>query len=155
MRFLTDDGRAMPQGRRGARLKVAIVGTAPGSAESPDSSDKPIASDLVARIVNTERVHQAFAVTGAMCLSAAAVIPGTVVADLLRRHLAPGCDVIRIAHPQGVIAAEIAYAQASDGPVVRSIRVDRTARRIMDGRVYLPVEERELAYDLAAAEAVG
>lgn len=137
--FLLEDGRHLPQGRRAARLKVAIVGTlpfAPVTADSPDAAT----ADIVARIVNPERVHKAFAVTGAMCLAAAAAIPGTVVTELLSRPLPAGRSVFRIGHPQGVIAPEIVVAEGTSPPVIQSIAIDRTARRILDGFVYLPNE---------------
>ena len=129
-RFLSDDGRHPHQGPRAARLKIAIVGKPQVTAE-----------DIVARIVNPERVHKAFAVTGAMCLAAAAAVPGTVVADLLSQPLTLGRSVFRIRHPQGVIAPEITVVEGAGPPTVHSIAIDRTARRIMDGFVYVPDKE--------------
>lgn len=137
--FLVDDGRHLPQGRRAARLKVAIVGASPNG-PATDGSPGSMAADIVARIVNPERVHKAFAVTGAMCLAAAAAIPGTVVAELLSRPLPAGRRAFRIGHPQGVIAPEIVVMQGKCLPAIQSIAIDRTARRIMDGFVYLPNE---------------
>ncbi len=124
-RFLTNDGRAVPGSGRAARLKVAIVG--PPDRESVD---------IVARIINQERVHQVFAVTGAMCLVAAASTPGTIVAGLLAAPPGTGRSRLRIGHPQGVIAPAIDCSRDSGRPVIHSIRIDRTARRIMDGIVY-------------------
>jgi len=98
-------------------------------------------TQLVARIVNPERVHKAFAVTGAMNLAAAAGIPGTVVAEMLDQPLPPQGGVFRIRHPQGVITPEVEFSTDPGSPGIRSIRIERTARRIMDGFVYVPGEE--------------
>jgi 2-methylaconitate cis-trans-isomerase PrpF len=125
-RFLADDAAARPGSRPAARLKVAIVGP-------PDRKSV----DVVARIINPERVHQVFAVTGAMCLAAAASIPGTIVAELAGGPLPDGRSAFRIGHPKGVIAPEIDSSRNSGLPRIRSIRIDRTARRIMDGIVYI------------------
>jgi len=136
-RHLQDADRTLPTTRRAARLKIAIIGQ-PGQDPSPtDATGASRGIDLVARIINQERVHKAFAVTGAMCLSAAASIPGTVVADRVRRPLAAGRGMFRIGHPSGVIASEIVHGFDSGRPTIHSIRIDRTARRIMDGNVFV------------------
>jgi methylitaconate Delta-isomerase len=139
--FLNDDGRTLPQGRRSARLKVALVGR-PSEVGADDGDPlNRLQAHIVARIVNPERVHKAFAVTGAMNLAAAAGIRGTVVAEMLDRPLPADAGAFRIRHPQGIIAPEVAFATDSRQPGVRSIRIERTARRIMDGFVYVPDEE--------------
>ena len=128
--FLADDGRSAPGSCRAARLKVAIVG--------PPDRDSV---DVVARIINPERVHQVFAVTGAMCLAAAASIPDTIVATLAGGPLPGGHSAFRIGHPKGVIAPEIDSSRDSGLPQIRSIRIDRTARRILDGIVYIAARD--------------
>ena len=136
-RYLHGEGRAPANTQRAARLKIAIVGSPDAAASSPDQTGSHRAIDLVARIINPERVHKAFAVTGAMCLTAAASIPGTVVANLVSRPVTDGRSVFRIAHPSGVIASEIIHGFDSGRPTIHSIRIDRTARRIMDGNVFV------------------
>ncbi len=135
--YLQGESRAHSNTRRAARLKIAIVGSPDSVSSSPDKTGAHRAIDLVARIINPERVHKAFAVTGAMCLTAAASIPGTVVADLVRAPLTGGRDVFRISHPSGVIVSEIIHGFDSGRPTIHSIRIDRTARRIMDGNVFV------------------
>jgi 2-methylaconitate cis-trans-isomerase PrpF len=67
-----------------------------------------------------------------MCLAVAAHLPGTLVAEATGR-LAAGADV-RIGHPAGVLAIA---ANVEDGQA-RSVRVYRTARRLMEGWVRVP-----------------
>ena len=142
-RFLPNTCRPESRNRLAGRLKVALVGRPSEIARGAGGSARDDAADIVARIVNPECVHKAFAVTGAMNLAAAAAVPGSVVAELLdgRPPARHGRDVFRIRHPQGVIAPEVVFAAASGQPAVSSVFVDRTARRIMDGLVYLPGEQ--------------
>lgn len=127
-----------------ARLKVALVG--PPSACRTLGGD-PLARDdvdLVARVINQERVHKAFAVTGAICVAAAATLRGSIVNRLAPLPVGERA-ALRIGHPQGVIEpiAEARMAETGDDEVViRSVQISRTARRIMDGFVYVPVGQQ-------------
>ncbi|MBV7482203.1 2-methylaconitate cis-trans isomerase PrpF family protein [Bordetella sp. BOR01] len=77
------------------------------------------------------RLHKAFAATGAVCTAIAANLPGTVV-HAVARHFPDG--VVRIGHPTGVFPVRIALA--ADGEIQEASYV-RTARRIMEGTVYV------------------
>lgn len=127
------------KGRASAKLKIAIVGRA-ASYTTPDGTNVDRSSvDVVARIINQERVHKAFAVTGAICFAAAAAIPGTVVNELCPAAVrSRSCATVRIGHPQGVVAPSIEYTQTPDSTTIDIVRIGRTARRIMDGHVYIP-----------------
>jgi 2-methylaconitate cis-trans-isomerase PrpF len=141
-RFLPPSIQHASRGNLASRLKIAIIGRPlPDPGRSTDSNTEQ-AVDVVARIVNPERVHKAFAVTGAMNLAAAAALPGSIVTELANRRLSAGRDTFRIRHPQGVIAPEVVFDGGSGPPNLRSIGIDRTARRIMNGYVYVP--ERSL-----------
>ncbi|TDE13492.1 PrpF domain-containing protein [Jiangella asiatica] len=89
--------------------------------------------DLVARMVSMGAVHHAFAMTGVMCLAVAARLPGTVPR---RVAVGRGLDDVAVGHQRGVTTAEPAFD--ADG-AVRSVTVDRTARRLMSGLAHLPV----------------
>lgn len=92
--------------------------------------------DVVARQMAMQRPHKAFAVTGALCLSVASRIPGTVVHDACTS--AEG-DTLRIGHPSGSMRTEVRVASDEhDGYRVERAAIERTARRIMAGAVYVP-----------------
>jgi hypothetical protein len=98
----------------------------------------PIAADqvdLVSRMISMGKTHRTFAGTSSMCLAVAATIPGTVVHAVARRALP---DRVRIGHPAGVM--EIGAKVRPDGEDwrVESVTTQRTARRIMDGYIYVP-----------------
>ncbi len=76
-------------------------------------------------------VHKTYAGTGTCCTGAAMKIPGTIP-----HEATPGADsktTLRIGHPAGVIEVQAAIEQ---GKLTRCAFA-RTARRIMDGYVYL------------------
>jgi 2-methylaconitate cis-trans-isomerase PrpF len=118
-------------------VKVAIVGPRAAYVTSDGDSLEGGAMDVTARIINPAKVHKAFAVTGAVCLAAAAATDGTTVTGLCGRPCSDGVT-FRIGHPQGVIEAVLGVGREGGQVVVRSVRIGRTARRIMDGIVYVP-----------------
>jgi 2-methylaconitate cis-trans-isomerase PrpF len=77
------------------------------------------------------RLHKAFAATGAVCTAVAANLPGTVVHQVARRF---DDDVVRIGHPTGVFPV---YVRIGPGGEIQEASYSRTARRIMDGVVYV------------------
>jgi 2-methylaconitate cis-trans-isomerase PrpF len=92
--------------------------------------------DLVARALFMLKAHKAIQVSGSLCTGAAARVPGTIVGEVLR-ETARTRSTINIGHPSGTFPAE-AEAETVDGQVkIKRLRVFRTARRIMDGHVYV------------------
>ena len=92
--------------------------------------------DVVGRGLSMGVPHAAYAGTVALCTGVAAAIPGTVVAEV-GRPAATGR--FRIGHPSGTIAVAVSVEPGPGGPVVRRAALERTARRIMDGTVYVPL----------------
>lgn len=92
--------------------------------------------DLVARGLFMLKAHKAIQVSGSLCTGAAARVPGTIVGDVLR-ETARTRSTINIGHPSGTFPVE-AEAETVGGQVkIKRLRVFRTARRIMDGYVYV------------------
>ena len=88
--------------------------------------------DMVSRLMFMQVVHKAYAGTGICCTGAAMKIPGTIP-----HETAPDAGTtLRIGHPSGIMTVQ---ADVRDGRLVRCA-FSRTARRIMDGYVYLHVE---------------
>jgi 2-methylaconitate cis-trans-isomerase PrpF len=92
--------------------------------------------DFVARLLFMLRMHKAYAVTGTVCTGAAAKIPGTVVYDAARSE-SRDRSMTRIGHPAGVIDVE-AMVQSDGAVQLLRASVGRTARRIMEGYVFVP-----------------
>ena len=91
--------------------------------------------DLVSRLISMEKTHRTFAGTSSMCLAVAAAIPGTLVHGVARRAFQ---DRVRIGHPAGVMEVGAKLEPRGDDWRVESVTTQRTARRIMDGFIYVP-----------------
>jgi len=117
--------------------KVAVV-AAPQP--SPALSGRAVAegdADLLARMMSMGTLHRAYAVSGAVATAGAAMIPGTVVYDLVPEE-ARGRDLLRIGHPGGVIEVGAVIESRADDVTYREAVLGRTARRLMEGRVLVP-----------------
>jgi probable AcnD-accessory protein PrpF len=92
--------------------------------------------DLLARIFSMGQLHHAMTGTGAVAIAAAAAIPGTLV-----HRVAPvGEDGrVRFGHPSGVMSVG-AQAVEQDGQwAIKKVLMSRTARRLMEGWVRVPL----------------
>lgn len=92
--------------------------------------------DLVARLSFMLKMHKTYPITGTVCTGAAVRIPGTVAHEVTRPE-AQERLAVSIGHPGGVLPVEAGY-EVTDGSVtITKLGVYRTARRIMDGQVYV------------------
>jgi methylitaconate Delta-isomerase len=115
--------------------KVAFV-SAPATYLSSDGMTIQAADiDIVARTLAMGAVHKTYAVTGGICLAAAALIEGTVVNDLLCAR-AKASGEVRIGHPTGFLEVFVEIGKVDSAWKLDRAGVCRTARPIMDGYVY-------------------
>jgi len=127
------DGRAVSA----SVPSVAIV-AAPADYMSYSSNQKIFAGDMDfwCREIFIGSIHKAFGVSETVAAAVAALIPGSVVHDVTRAGAAERGRV-RLGHPSGIIAADVAVDLTPQGPLLRKVSVVRTARRIMDGHVHV------------------
>lgn len=92
--------------------------------------------DIVARMMFMQIMHKTYAVTGSICTAVASMIPGTVINEVVRNEVFES-NLVRIGHPAGVIPVEVKVESAGSDFIVKRAAVGRTARRIMDGYVYV------------------
>lgn len=92
--------------------------------------------DFVARMMFLQKLHKTYAASISLCTGTAAVIPGTVVSDVASEGITDR-KAVRIGHPGGVMEVESAVEKRGNEYVVKRSSVARTARRIMDGFVYI------------------
>ncbi len=105
--------------------------------------------DLLARTKALGVMHKAYAVTGGICVSAAALIEGTVVNEVVGPR-AKTTGVVRVGHPSGVSEYVIAVSRKPSGEFeLTQSAIAGTSRRIMDGYVYVP---RKIFYGEGSAE---
>lgn len=100
---------------------------------------EPEAIDLRARMVWYNRCHESLAGTGSMCTAAASRIPGSIVNRIIATSAAQS-DHLRIGHPLGVMKVNVSARRANmaGGVEFDALGFSRTARRLMDGFVYVP-----------------
>lgn len=94
-------------------------------------NDKDTGADICCLAMSMGQAHKAAPLTLALCLGAAAQIPGTLPASMLSED-SRGRDVVRIAHPSG----RLDVSTRRRGEVIEAAQLLRTARVMMKGDVY-------------------
>ncbi len=115
---------------------VAIVSP---PADSPTLSGEPVLAaevDLTARVISNGQPHRALPLTISLCTAVAARISGTVVAEALSPSAAEG--PLRLGMPSGVLTVGAEVAQDGGEWHAHAGSFYRTARRLFDGRVWVP-----------------
>ena len=111
--------------------KMTFVAPA-GDYETPDGKKIERGSiDLLSRMMSMQKTHPSYAMTGAMCTAAAAVVPGSIVQQVL----AEGTDTqfIRIGHPAGVLECGVDYREEGACPIIDDTFGFRTANLLLEG----------------------
>jgi len=93
--------------------------------------------DLVARIMSMGHLHRAYALTGAICTTVAARIPGTLVYDVVSEE-ARASGMLRLGHLSGVMDLSASIHKEGESWYVEKASATRTARRLMEGSIYIP-----------------
>ena len=129
LRDATDNSPAVPK-----------VGFVAEPQDCTDISGKTVAAQdmgICARVISVFKCHKACPLTAASAISVAAQVPGTIVREAAR---ATQTQSVRIGHPSGVMTM-FPYVEGAEKPLeeirVTGVAVQRTARRIMDGTVYV------------------
>lgn len=120
-------------------LPLAVVVAPP--ADYTDTNRETVRAgdcDLRARLVFLGKCHDSMAGTGSMCTAAASRVPGSLV------HAAVGdrtrTETLRIGHPLGVMTVKVVARPGATPAQTRfdALGLQRTARRLMAGSVYVP-----------------
>jgi 2-methylaconitate cis-trans-isomerase PrpF len=94
-------------------------------------------TDLVSRLMFMQQMHKTYAGTSTVCTGVASRLPGTLVHEVARTP-APDSIECRIGHPGGVITTEVQVRLQGNDYVVERATLGRTARRILEGSVFVP-----------------
>lgn len=92
---------------------------------------------ISSRYLTPHKLHDAHAVTGAICIASSVSIEGTVAGELATPRTETSGRV-RIEHPSGMIEIELETTGSGPEIDVRRAGTVRTARKIMDGRLFVP-----------------
>jgi 2-methylaconitate isomerase len=134
---LTTDWRGL--GNIGLPLFVMVAEPAPYT-DMNGALHAASDTDLRARLLFLGKCHESMAGTGSMCTAAASRVPGSVVHQVLGAA-SRASGALGIGHPLGVmhLVVRIDPETASAAqPRFDALGFSRTARRLMDGVVYVP-----------------
>ena len=87
--------------------------------------------DLLSRMMSMQKTHPSYAMTGAMCTAAAAVVPGSIVQQVLPANV--DTQFIRIGHPGGILECGVDYRENGACPIIDDTFGFRTANLLMEG----------------------
>lgn len=91
--------------------------------------------NLCVRQLAMQKPHKALAVTGAVCTAIACRIPGTIA----NINMAGAVDgEIKLGHPSGALSVDSEVEEEAGGYRVRKAAINRTARLLMAGQVFVP-----------------
>ena len=102
-----------------------------------DIAGRPVKAeemDICVRVISVGQPHKASPMTAATAIGGAAFLEGCVMADCLRPVEG---DAVRIAHPSGAMKVYVDREGSGAEIRFRGIAGQRTARKIMDGYVYI------------------
>ncbi len=92
--------------------------------------------DICVRVISVFKCHKACPLTSASSISVASFIEGSLIEKVLGMpENANG--YVRIGHPSGIMTMYPNMEKTSEGINLSGVAVQRTARRIMDGYVYV------------------
>ena len=126
---------------RPATPKLAFVAPAKSYKASSGKDVRAADADITARILSMGALHHALTGTGAVALAVAGVLPGTLVHQIVAGRKDAHKGLLRLAHPSGVLPVGAQAAEDANGKwsVARAV-VSRTARRLMTGEVFFPMD---------------
>ena len=127
---------AAPEAAPLAIPKVAVVAP-PAAYRALDGVAHDAAThDIAVRMISMERAHRAVPLTGAMALGVACRIAGSLP-QAMAGSLAG--DEVRVANPSGILSVGAEVSRRETGWFADSAVVFRTARRLMQGAVAVPM----------------
>lgn len=116
--------------------KLAFFSKPKAYVASSGKAIDPSTIDVTARIMSMGKLHHAMTGTGAVAISVASAIKGTIVSNLLGRRNQEGPQVdMCFAHPSGCLRVGAEVAMINGQWVVQKSVMSRSARRLMDGQV--------------------
>lgn len=92
--------------------------------------------DIVSRLLFMQKMHKTYPVTGTVATGAVARIKDSIVYNLLKEE-AKNSPEVRIGHPGGIIPIRVKASYPDDRCKIEKLVVCRTARLILEGRVFV------------------
>lgn len=117
--------------------KICIVSEPKDYINSEGELVKEQEVNLLARMAALQKIHKTFAVTAAVATGAASKIKGTIVNEIAGDKIS---ETLIIGQPYGPMEVTV---HMEDGKIIKE-GIYRTARKIMDGSVFVPYSRLEV-----------
>ncbi|MEA4960741.1 2-methylaconitate cis-trans isomerase PrpF family protein [Lutispora sp.] len=115
--------------------KLVIIGPPMDYTDIGGKTVKKEDMDICIRVVSVGAVHKASPLTGAIAIGGAVFIKDSIMKNYLQGKDLVG--IVRIGHPSGVMNVFVDYEILNDEIHFNGIAAQRTARKIMEGYVYI------------------
>lgn len=116
--------------------KIAVISPAQDYVTTGGDLIKKEEVDILVKAVSMGKLHRTCPASGLYNLAAATLLLGTIPRNIAAFPEGSHERMIRIGHPEGVV--EVWVVISGDGNEVEKVGMDRTARRIMKGEIYIP-----------------
>ena len=116
--------------------KIAMVAPARGYMTLSGTEVRAEDADILVKVLSMGMLHRTSPASGLYNLAAACLMKGTLPARLAGLPEGGRSRLVRIGHPDGV--AEVRVDLSEDGARIEGVGLERTARRIMKGELYVP-----------------
>ena len=119
--------------------KVAFIAPPQDSQALNQKEIKAGEIDFIARAMAMGKMHKVFPITGGIPAAIAALLPGSVVHEIAGKGSGglPLKRKFNIGHPSGILDVEVEAKQDGKRIHVVQCTIGRTARKILEGRVYI------------------
>lgn len=123
--------------RRAAGLRIGLGDVSASVLPKPVLvAPGPQPGSVLSRYFTPWRCHRAHAVTGAIGVAAAVLLPGTVASDA-RIHASSGTQRVELLHPAGRMHVDVELASTNGGCTLLQAALVRTARKILEGTLFV------------------
>ncbi len=116
--------------------KIAVIAPAQDYVTTDGETVKRDEVDILVKVVSMGKLHRTSPASGLYNLAATSLLAGTVPNKVAGFAAGEKERLVRIGHPEGVV--EVRVTLTDDGEKVAKVGLERTARRIMRGEVYIP-----------------
>ena len=116
--------------------KIAVIAPAQDYVTTTGETIRKEEVDILIKALSMWKLHRTSPASGLYNLAAVCLMEGTVANALA--GFPPGIreQMVRIGHPEGVV--EVKVRLSAGGTQVESVGMERTARRIMKGELFIP-----------------
>ncbi len=132
-------GLAKDEQQAAANIGIPAIGFVAPPMDAPTLAGEPVHAadvDLTVRFLSNGQPHRALPVTSSLCTAVASRIPGTLPNQV---RGGGGDGAIRFGMPSGILYVDADVSQVDGVWTAHSGAFYRTARRLFDGRIYVPV----------------